>query len=234
MRKRFHFMTFHPNKLTSFRIERELLHIHTALDLLDEELTTDSIISRERAIDKEFIILIQGACKADNIPRALELTKLLHQLSSFDAAMKIADFYHLPGFREKVETLKAEREENEDRLLVMRDKRRGWMKPDPQPRQVQMQNYGNGRVDPLSDERPPPAIERPGMARVTVPVIETTRYRSGVPPAPSQLTQTETQLTESPGSTSGEGKRKRVEADDGDVIGSSSSLPMVAPPPKSK
>jgi chromosome transmission fidelity protein 4 len=214
-------------------VEHELLHIHTALDLLDEELTTDSIITRERAMDKEFIILIQGACKADNIPRALELTKLLHQLSSFDAAMKIADFYHLPGFREKAGTLKTEREENEDRLVVMRDKRRRWMKPDPQLRQVQMQNYGGARVDPLGDVRPPPAIERPGMARVTVPVIETTRYRSGVPPVPPQSSQAETQLMESPSSTSGEGKRKRVEVDD-DVFGSSSSLPMAPPPKQSK
>ena len=183
-------------------------------------------------MDKEFIILIQGACKIDNIPRALELTKLLHQLSSFDAATKIADFYHLPGFREKVEILKAEREENEDRLVIMRDKRRRWMKPDPRLRQVQMQNFESGRVDPLGDMRPPPAIERPGMARVTVPVIETTRYKSSIPPVPSQPTQSETQLTESPGSTAGEGKRKRVEVDDDDDFGSSSSLPMAAPPPK--
>lgn len=214
------------------RVERELLHIHTALDLLDEDLTTDSIVTRERAIDKEFIILIQGACKADNIPRALELSKLLHQLTSFDAAMKIADFYHLPGFREKVGILKGEREENEDRLLVMRDKRRRWMKPDPQLRQVQVQSYG-GRVDPLGDVRPPLAIERPGMARVTVPVIETTRYSSMAPLVPPEPTQTETQLMDSQSTTSGEGKRKRAEGD-GDVSGPSSSLPMAPPPKQSK
>lgn len=215
------------------RIERELLHIHTALDLLDGDLTTDSIVNRERAMDKEFIILIQGACKADNIPRAIELTNLLHQLTSFDAAMKIADFYHLPGFREKVQTLKAEREQNEDRLVAMRNKRQRWMKPDPQLRQVQVQNYGGGRIDPLGDVRPPPAIQRPGMARVTVPVIETTRYTSMVPPMPSQPTQTETQSTDSPGSTPGEGKRKRVEVDDDD-FSSTSNLPMPPPPKQSK
>jgi chromosome transmission fidelity protein 4 len=217
---------------TISRIERELLHIQTALDLLDDELTTDSIIARERAMDKEFIILIQGACKADNIPRALELAKLLHQLTSFSAAMKIADFYHLPGFREKLEIIKAEREEDEDRLVVMRDKRRRWLKPDPQLRQVQMQGYGAGKIDLLGDVRPPPAIERPGMARVTVPVIETTRYRSVVPPVPPQPVHDETQVTDSPSSTSGEGKRKRVEVDDDDVFGSNSSLPMAPPPLK--
>lgn len=183
-------------------------------------------------MDKEFIILIQGACKADNIPRALELSKLLHQLTSFDAAVKIADFYHLPGFREKVEILKTKREEDEDRLVVMRDKRRRWMKPDPQLRQVQTQGYRGGKVDLLGDVRPPPPIERPGMARVTVPVIETTRYRSVVPPVPSQPVQNETQVTDSPSSTSGEGKRKRVEIDDDDVFGSNSSLPMAPPPLK--
>jgi chromosome transmission fidelity protein 4 len=172
-------------------------------------------------MDKEFIILIQGACKADNIPRAIELTKLLHQLSSFDAAMKIA---------EKVGILKTEREESEDRLVVMRNKRRRWTKPDPALRQVQVQSSGAGRIDLLGDVGPPPAIERPGMARVTVPIIETTKYRSVPLPVP---TQTETQLTDSPSSSSGEGKRKRIEVDDNNVF-DSSSLPMAPPPTQSK
>ncbi|KAG6865519.1 hypothetical protein C0991_001840 [Blastosporella zonata] len=205
-------------------IERELLLIQIAQDSLDDELTTDDILQRERAMDKEFIVLIQAACKSDNVPRAIELTKLLHSVASFDSAMKIADFYHLVGLREKIGLLKADREENEDRLIAARNKRRRWLKPDPPLREVQANpnGYGaNGRGDLLSDVRPPPAIERPRLARVTAPVVETTRYSSV---APSQMDE-----MDSPASTSyGEAKRKR-----NDVEEFESSFPT-PPPPKNK
>lgn len=195
------------------------------MDALDEELTTDDIVNRERAMDKEFILLIQAACKADNIPRAIELTKLLHQTPAFDVAMKVADFYHLVGYREKIEILKTDREENEDRLVLARNKRRRWLKPDPPLRQVQP-NGASSRLDPLGDVRPPPPISRPGMTRVTVPVIEPTIYSSVGPPilTPARSRE-ESPFIESP--TSQEGKRKRAEFDE-----SISSDPFSMPPPK--
>ena len=84
-------------------------------DLLEEELTTDDIVTREKAMDKEFVKLVQTACKENNIPRAIELTKLLYYTSAFHFVIQIADFYHLPGLREKMSLIKAEREEAEDR-----------------------------------------------------------------------------------------------------------------------
>ncbi|TFK74051.1 hypothetical protein BDN72DRAFT_122595 [Pluteus cervinus] len=201
-------------------IEREMLFIQQAMDALDEELTTDEIVSRERAMDKEFIQLIQTACKNDNIPRALELTKLLHFLPSFDSAAKIAEFYHLAGLREKVHRLKADREENDDRLVIARNKRRRWLKPELPPRQLPtMGDYPNSmKVDLLNDTRPPPHIERPGMARVTVPVIETTRYKA-MPPPPVPSSQSQDWLDPSTSFSNsspigGEGKRKRTEDED--------------------
>ncbi|KAG6856291.1 hypothetical protein H0H87_005774 [Tephrocybe sp. NHM501043] len=212
-------------------IERELLLSQIALDSLDDELTTDDILQRERTMDKEFIIMIQAACKADNIPRAIELTKLLHNVVSFDSAMKIAEFYHLVGLREKIGLLKADREENEDRLVAARNKRRRWLKPDPPLREVQTtsNNFGgSSRGDLLSDVRPPPAIDRPRLARVTAPVVETTRYSSVAPSQPPIDTPSFKEDLESPASTSGDGKRKRTDLDDFD---SSFQTP---PPPKNK
>jgi chromosome transmission fidelity protein 4 len=151
------------------------------MDCLDDELTTDDIISREKAMDKEFILLIQMACKSDDIPRAIELTKLLHHNVSFDAAMKIANFYHLVGLKEKIAIIKADREETEDRLILARNKRRRWLEAEPPLRQLATPTIATSHFDPLGDSRPPPTIERPGMTRVTVPVIERTRYSSAAP-----------------------------------------------------
>ena len=200
------------------------------MDCLDDELTTDDIFSREKAMDKEFILLIQMACKSDNIPRAIELTKLLHHNVSFDAAMKIAEFYHLVGLKEKIAIIKADREETEDRLILARNKRRRWLKAEPPLRQLVAPTIATSHFDPLGDTRPAPAIERPGMARVTVPVIEKTRYSSVVPSTQTPEQPTWDQLTaDTPPST--ESKRKRVDLE---VSFPSSDIPMMPPPKISK
>lgn len=166
-------------------VERTLLYTQTALDALDDDLTTPAIQAREQALDKELVLLIQAACKASNQARAIELVKLLHNLQSFDAAIAIAEFYHLSGLKEKLVGLKGRREEEEERLVVARNKRRRWMRPDPMMRQVTLNGSGSGsgmfggKYDPLGDTRPPPAVERPGMSRVTRPVIEKTQYERG-------------------------------------------------------
>jgi len=197
------------------------------MDCLDDELTTDDILSREKAMDKEFILLIQAACKSDNIPRAIELTKLLHHSVSFDAAMKIADFYHLVGLKEKIAIIKTDREETEDRLILARNKRRRWLKAEPPLRQLAAPMTSTSRFDPLADTRPPPTIERPGMARVTIPVIEKTRYSSVVPSTqtPEQPTWDDSLTADSPPST--DSKRKRV-----DLESFPSSDVSMMPPPK--
>ncbi|TFK20918.1 hypothetical protein FA15DRAFT_624697 [Coprinopsis marcescibilis] len=169
------------------QVERNLFYVQTALDALDEDLTTETIASREQAIDKEFILLIQAACKSANIPRAIELVKLLHNIPSFDASIAIANFYNLQGLKEKMQYLKREKEEDEDRLVVARNKRRRWLKPDAQLRQVASETNGFGaRYDPLGDTRPPQQIERPGMSRVTKPVIEKSRFSSAAPSTQAQ------------------------------------------------
>jgi len=208
------------------RIARETLLAQTILDSLDDELTNDNVVAREKAMDVEFVKLVQVACKANNIPRAIELTKLLHNIAAFDAVMKIADFYHLPGLKEKMAMIKEDREEAEDRLILARSKRRRWLKPEPPLRQL-TETSSSARFDPLGDSRPPPTIERPGMARVTVPVIETTRYSGAVSAAQTQEQSpwNDSSIADSPPPT--DTKRKRPEVDD---IFPSSDFSM--PPPK--
>lgn len=243
-----------PETSYHISVERQLLYTQTSLDLLSEELTTEDIASRERNIDKELIILIQAACKSDNTARAIELTKLLHHLPSFDAAIKIAGFYHLVGLKEKLEVLKTDREEAEDRLEVLRQKRRRWLKTTNVPREIDYsrQNGGGGlRYDPLGDTRPPPVIERPGMSRVKMPVVERTRFSSVAPQAQPQ-SQGESQVsTRSPspspwddpmvsesssvpvetGTTTAQ-KRKRNEVEDVVGVSQLSDESIMPPPPK--
>lgn len=139
-------------------------------DALGDELPDDDTHERERTLDKELIQLIQFACKNDKLPRALDLTRLLHFTASFDLAMKVADFYHFRGLREKMQTLKDDREEH-DREEGQRDKRRRWADdhaPVPPPRLPPAHNESNGRAArPFADFGPPPAIYRPGLSRAT-------------------------------------------------------------------
>jgi len=195
-------------------------------DSLEEELTTDDIVTREKAMDKEFVKLVQSACKENNIPRAIELTKLLHYTTAFDFVIQIAEFYHLPGLKEKMSFIKAEREEAEDRLILARSKRRRWLKPEPPLRQLAVPSTSTTRFDPLGDSRPPPAIDRPGMARVTVPIIETTRFSSLAPPSQTQ-DRSWAESTAGGSSPLGDTKRKRDLIED-----SYAASELSMPPPK--
>ena len=134
--------------------------------LADDELTTDEISRRELDLDKELIQLIQAACKDDKLSRAIDLTKLLHHNTSFDIAIKVAGFYHLIGLQEKMQALKEDRED-EDRLIVARDKRRERASnsiPMPAPRGSVIEP---SRPKAFQDFRPPPTIHRPGLERAT-------------------------------------------------------------------
>lgn len=147
--------------------------------------------------------------------------------------------------------MKVQKEENEDRLVVARNKRRRWLKPDPPMRQLAAppsnyngytnggSTFSGGRFDPLADVRPPPQIERPGISRVTKPVIEKTRFTSmaastqagSAAPSSSALPWTDDQQTLMTDSPTQAEKRKRdeVEDDDGSFRG---ARDMSMAPPK--
>ena len=139
-------------------------------DSLGDDLTTPDLAARELALDKALIQLIQHACKADRLARALDLARLLHLTPSFDAAAKIAGFYHLIGLQEKIEALKEEREDA-DRLEGLRERRRqvqAEFAPVPAlrlPTEHRAGDVGGSRPKPFQDFRPPPALHRPGLER---------------------------------------------------------------------
>ena len=69
-----------------------------------------SIKTREVALDKLLLQLVQGACKADNLQRALDVARLMHNPATVEGAAKVAAFYHLPGLQERIQGVKVEKE----------------------------------------------------------------------------------------------------------------------------
>lgn len=150
---------------------RESMQLEIIRDGLGEELTTDTLAARELVLDKALIQLIQHACKTDRLARALDLTRMLHHTPSFDAAIKIANFYHLIGLKEKMEALKEEREDS-DRLEGLRDRRRqidSDFAPVPAMRLPTAGGHGQNymKPKPFQDFGPPPPMHRPGLERAT-------------------------------------------------------------------
>jgi len=105
---------------------------------------------------------------------------MLHHTASYDMATKVAGFYHLIGLQEKIETLKADREEGGDDddeygvdpKEVARRKREQWRRegsgavPPPRPIGESSRSVGyNGAKKAFQDFGPPPAIHRPGLTR---------------------------------------------------------------------
>lgn len=113
-----------------------LLGLDNAQAQLEESVARSSVEfnltaepSRERTvnIDKELLQLVQGACKADQLARALDLTRLMHSTSTLDAAMKLATFYHLPGFQQRIAKVK----EAKEREPVRQVREYGYTAPRP-------------------------------------------------------------------------------------------------------
>lgn len=115
-----------PESQKEERLARETILLDHLRDALDEdELTSEDISKTELDLDKELIQLIQLACKHERLQRALDAAKLLHHTASIDMTVKVADFYHLAGLREKFNVLKRIRL-GADRLRDERSNRAEW------------------------------------------------------------------------------------------------------------
>lgn len=89
------------------------LHLSLLRDTLEQTSDPEieyTIKEREVSLDKELLQLVQGACKADNLQRALDVARLMHNPATVDAAVKVAAFYHLPGLQERIQGLRADKE----------------------------------------------------------------------------------------------------------------------------
>ena len=139
------------------------MHLRITRDALGDEDPPDELLARELALDKELVQLIQTACKNDKLPRALELTRMLHHTSSFDMAAKVAAFYRLVGLQEKMQVLK------EDRIASGRPRPRDWARDyDPVlPPRLPPADVPRSGSKAFQDFGPPSAVNRPGLARAT-------------------------------------------------------------------
>ncbi|KAJ1916756.1 DNA polymerase alpha accessory factor Mcl1 [Tieghemiomyces parasiticus] len=72
----------------------------------DFSASKPSVLREYLQEDKLALQLIQSACKADRIHRALDLVTLLHLPKSVDAAIKIAMFHRYPALAERMNLIK--------------------------------------------------------------------------------------------------------------------------------
>ncbi|WWC86877.1 uncharacterized protein L201_001756 [Kwoniella dendrophila CBS 6074] len=95
------------------KLEESLVRGHLTLSTLIDSVDPDVeylVREKEVALDKEYLQLVQIACKADNLQRALDVARLMHNTGTIEAAAKVAAFYHLPGLQERIVGVKTEKE----------------------------------------------------------------------------------------------------------------------------
>jgi chromosome transmission fidelity protein 4 len=120
-------------------------------------------------MDKELIKIIQLACKAGSLQRALDTAMLLHYPQSFDGASAIAKFYHFVGLEEKIQLVKEHvlqsRRREEDRAH-----RRTWAKhadPVAAPIRPTYESGVSTFAAPAAPARKPIALAKPIVAEPT-------------------------------------------------------------------
>ena len=193
----------------------------TVEDIADAEIEYD-IKQREVALDKELLQLVQGACKADNLQRALDVTRLMHNSGTIEAAAKVAAFYHLPGLQERIMGVKADKERKRQGL---RRSRKSLIAPSEDGLNASA-GRSSGARGGFSDFQPRTAPRRSfgGVgARDSTPAGQTGRGESFIPETPTgedepTLPTAGSSLPMPPVAREGSGspkeKRKRVDEDE--------------------
>ena len=157
-----------------------------------------TIKEREVALDKESLQLVQGACKADNLQRALDIARLMHNPATVEAAAKVAAFYHLPGLQERIQSVKADKEMAKVKARTVRREQAAI----PLPNGVASSSKGFTDFAPRNGG---PRRSFGGVQRDSTPAASG-RSETYIPETPGEVT---TNPMEDRGSP--EGKRKRLE-----------------------
>ncbi|KAI8894986.1 hypothetical protein BC833DRAFT_623442 [Globomyces pollinis-pini] len=74
---------------------------------LDEQVESNmGLIRQEAQLDRLSIQLIASACKAEQSQRVIDLVTCCYNLKTFDAAIKLASYNHLPALAERLSAMK--------------------------------------------------------------------------------------------------------------------------------
>ena len=154
---------------------------------------SDEIFRLELSMDKHILQLIQTACKADKLPRALDAARMLNSVKSIDSAVQIAAFYHLPGLKEKITAL---REVKERQIRKREDDERraryggssSSSRYVPPPTSTSMDFFDAPAAPPKSNRNPLEFAPRPvgGKRTFAAPAIVASPATSSVPPLSSR------------------------------------------------
>lgn len=179
-------MTIHANNpISAVRGEIQLSNMTDSLARADDISDVELLIKQQEvALDRELLKLIQGACKADNLQRALDLARLMHTASAVEQAAKLANFYHLPGLEERIHGVKSDVD-----FKKMKEKRQRRIESSSTTSYASPSISGlNGNAKsskPFSDFAPKQTIRRSfgGVQRDSTPA-GTNRSESYVPETP--------------------------------------------------
>ncbi|KDQ16190.1 hypothetical protein BOTBODRAFT_173106 [Botryobasidium botryosum FD-172 SS1] len=210
-----------------FEVEERFLREEIQLGMIKDALTggittTAEIAKRELALDKSLIGLIQAACKADQLQRALDITNMLHHLASFDTAAKLAGFYHLVGVQEKINALRERREDGEEES----DVRKGWGKVSAPIGRPNLDTVTPRRESYLDFVPTPPPVRR-SLAPATPLGTSLLSSRAVASESmPRSLNKSRTQAKAGADLDLDAGKRKREEDTDGEDAMASNGSPQ--------
>ena len=102
-----------PHQPTSLLRERILTTLRTDALPPSSSLSSPSIAAAHASHDKLLLTLIQTACKASKLERALDYTSMLSSSASYKLAERMAAFYHLRGLGGKMAGLRGWKEREE-------------------------------------------------------------------------------------------------------------------------